>query len=159
MATRLKTTAALYDEDFYLWTRDQAAAIRAGRFTDLDVEHLAEEVEDLGSEQRAGVRSRVRTVIEHLLKLQFSPAVEPRPGWRRTVRTRRQGIRDRLTTTIRKAVEDDLRELYDDARANAVDGLMAFGEQAAADALPAECPYTLEQILGDWFPAEPDRGG
>lgn len=46
----------LYKEDFYAWTRDQAAALR--RLADqrwngpLDVLHLAEEVEDLGSEQR-----------------------------------------------------------------------------------------------------------
>lgn len=158
MATQLKPkAAALYDEDFYLWTRDQAAAIRAGRWSDLDVGHLAEEVEDLGSEQKNGVRSRTRTIIEHLLKLQFSPSHEPRHGWRRTVRTRRQGIRDRLTATIRNEIEAELDGLYADGRANAVDALLAFGETEAADALPGECPYTLEQVLGDWFPPEPEQ--
>jgi hypothetical protein len=27
-----------------------------------------------------------------------------------------------------------------------------YGEDRAADALPAECPYTVEQVLGDWLP-------
>ncbi|MDX1540550.1 MAG: DUF29 domain-containing protein [Geminicoccaceae bacterium] len=158
MATRLKPkAAALYDQDFYVWTRDQAAATRAGRWVDLDVEHLAEEVEDLKSEQRAAVRSRVRTIIEHLLKLQVSPAEEPCHGWRRTFRTGRQGIRDRLATTIRNEIESDLQELYDDARANAVDSLLMFGEGEATTALLTTCPYTLEQILGDWLPDEPGR--
>ncbi len=159
MATRLKPKgSALYDQDFYLWTRDQAAAIRDGRWPDLDALHLAEEVEDLGNEQRNAVRSRVRTAIEHLLKLQVSPAAAPRPGWRRTLRTQRQGIRDRLTATIRNDVESELAVLFADARANAIDALLSFGENAAADTLPDECPYTLEQILDDWLPPEPDEG-
>lgn len=160
MATKLEPkAAALYERDFYLWTRDQAAAIRDGRWRDLDVPNLAEEVEDLGRAQRNAVRSRARIAIEHLLKLQFSPAKEPRHGWRRTVRTQRQGMRDRLTPTIRNEIESELASLYDDARANAIDALLSFGENAAAEALPEDCPYTLEQILGDWLPEEPERAG
>jgi len=26
------------------------------------------------------------------------------------------------------------------------------GENAAADALPADCPYGVDQITGDWWP-------
>jgi hypothetical protein len=36
-----------YDTDFYAWTQAQAAAIRAKEVAALDIEHLAEEVEDL----------------------------------------------------------------------------------------------------------------
>jgi hypothetical protein len=61
MATR---TAELYDEDFYAWSREQAAALRrlsAERWNGpLDLEHLAEEVEDLGDERRNAVRSQLR---------------------------------------------------------------------------------------------------
>ena len=47
MATK---PAQLYDIDFYAWTQEQAAALREHFRGDnrLDVEHLAEEVEDLG---------------------------------------------------------------------------------------------------------------
>jgi hypothetical protein len=86
-------TAELYDEDFLLWTQQQAkllreAAERRVNFP-LDWENLAEEIESLGKSQRSELRSRLMTIIEHLLKLEYSSAREPRNGWRETVgRTR-----------------------------------------------------------------------
>jgi len=44
-----KTTAALYDSDFYSWTQRTAALLRAHRFDEIDVEHAAEEIEDMAS--------------------------------------------------------------------------------------------------------------
>ncbi len=66
MATKLKPPAGgLYRADFYAWARDQAEALRAGRLDELDLEHLAEEVEGLAIAVRSAVRSRTRTIIEH----------------------------------------------------------------------------------------------
>ena len=75
-----------YDEDFFLWTQGQAALLRdaAARGLDVpfDLANLAEEIESLGRRDRRGVGNRVARIIEHLLKLQHSPAVDPRRGWR-----------------------------------------------------------------------------
>ena len=85
MATRPEQ---LYKDDFYAWTREQAGALR--QLADqrwngpLDLLHLAEEVEDLGSEQRWAVESQLERIIEHLLKLEHSPSAAPRQGWERT---------------------------------------------------------------------------
>lgn len=153
MATRTRPKAEdLYGEDFYAWSKAQADLLRAGRLADLDLEHLIEEVDDLGESLKRSVRSRVRTIIEHLLKLQYSPAQDPRPGWRATVRTQRIRLRDAMTPVLRREVEAALSELYQDARGLADGALRDHGEQAAADALPATCPYTLDQITGDWLP-------
>ena len=56
MATK---AADLYDEDFYAWTQQQAEALRTHFKGDnrLDVEHLAEEVEDLGKSELQAVES------------------------------------------------------------------------------------------------------
>ncbi|MGH6917950.1 MAG: DUF29 domain-containing protein [Geminicoccaceae bacterium] len=92
MATRIKpTTAPLYERDFYAWSKAQAELLRAGRFTDLDLDHLIEEVDDLGQSLKRSVRSRLRTIIEHLLKLEYSPAQAPRGGWYDTILTQRSG--------------------------------------------------------------------
>src|SRR5262245_51690094 len=102
MATRIKPAPKeSYDEDFYVWTQQQAKLLRARKFEDLDLEHLIEEVEDLGGAVKKSVRSRTRTIIEHLLKLQHSPAVDPKPGWRDTVRAQRDDLLDDLTPTLR----------------------------------------------------------
>jgi hypothetical protein len=153
MATQIEPTRKqLYEEDFYVWSQRQAELLRTRRYDELDLEHLIEEVEDLGGALKRAVRSRVRTIIEHLLKLQHSPAVDPRLGWRDTVRAQRNDLLDDLTPTLRRDLEQELEELYARARQQAVGSLRDHGEDAAADALPQSCPYTADQITGDWLP-------
>jgi len=67
-----------YDDDFYAWTQHQAEVLRSLPVTDdrFDREHVAEEIEDLGKSERDAVRSQIRRIIEHLLKLGYSPAKE-----------------------------------------------------------------------------------
>jgi hypothetical protein len=153
MATRIKpTTKHLYEQDFYAWAKAQADLLRAGRYSELDLEHLIEEVEDSGESLKRSVRSSIRTNIEHLLKLQHSPPREPRGGWYDIVLTQRSELLDELTASIRREVEPALPDLYDRARRNAATSLRKHGENAAADALPATCYYTIDQITGDWLP-------
>lgn len=153
MATRIKpTTKDLYDKDFFVWSQKQAALLRERRFDDLDLENLIEEVEDLGGALERAVRSHARTIMEHLLKLQHSPARDPRLGWRATVRTQRSELLNDLTPSLRRHLADSLPELYARARHDAEGSLSDHGEHDAADALPASCPYTLDQITGDWLP-------
>jgi hypothetical protein len=142
----------LYDEDFYAWTRAQATALRAlaseRRNLPIDVLHLAEEVEDLGKDQRNACRSQVRTIIEHLLKLQLSPASEPRAGWERTILLARAALDDRLTKTLELDREANLDKLYAQAGTLARQSLEAHGEHEAAACIPANCPFTLDDIKG-----------
>lgn len=152
MATRIKPTEGLYRDDFCVWAQRQAELLRARRFSDLDLEHLIEEVEDLGESLYRSARSRVRTIIEHLLKLEQSRSQDPRAGWRSTVLTQRDDLRDDLTPTLRRRIEEALPDLFGQARRRAEVSLRDHGEQAAADALPTSCPYTLDRITGDWLP-------
>jgi hypothetical protein len=153
MATRIKRpSSGLYEADFYAWTKEQTALLRAQRFGDLDLEHVIEEIEDLGTSLHWSARSRVRTIIEHLLKLQYSPASDPRPGWYDTILVQRDDLLDGLTLTLRRVLEAELPAHFERARKRAATSLRKHGEDAAADALPATCPYTLEQIAGDWLP-------
>lgn len=67
MATKLRALAAeLYQTDYYVWALQQAEKLRAGRLDELDFADLAEEVEGLAIAVRSAVRSRTRTIIEHL---------------------------------------------------------------------------------------------
>ena len=153
MATRLKAKASdLYEQDIYAWSKEQADLLRARRFEELDLEHLIEEVDDLGESLKRSVRSRIRNIIEHLLKLEHSPAPEPRRGWYDTVIAQRSDLLDELTPSIRREVEPTLPDLYDRARRNAATSLRTHDENSAAEALPTACPYSLDQITGDWLP-------
>src|SRR4051812_30253235 len=75
----------LYDEDFYLWSKSQAEALRSaargGTNQAIDWENVAEEIESLGRSDKRELGSQIRRIIEHLLKLQYSRATDPRMGW------------------------------------------------------------------------------
>jgi hypothetical protein len=62
-----------YDTDFYAWTQQQAAAIRTGAWDDVDRNHLAEEVEDVGKSERRALVGHLRVLLTHLLKWQVQP--------------------------------------------------------------------------------------
>jgi hypothetical protein len=139
----------LYEEDFPLWADGQAALLRAGRFDQLDLENLIEEVGDLSRRERDTVESYVDTIVEHLLKLAFSPATRPRRGSLVSVDRQRNKLARKLTATLRQHLEVELAALYAGLR-------RPVGRQLAKDGvptLPPSCPYTLDQVLDrDWYP-------
>lgn len=149
----------LYEQDFFRWTQDQARALReaarSGVNLPLDWENLAEEVESLGRRDRRELRSRIATIVEHLLKLQYSPAVEPRAGWEQTIRRERQEIEwllddsPSLRPQVPELVEDETRRTAKFVS----ETLQARGEIATEQSAKlSQSRYTEEQILGDWFP-------
>lgn len=91
-----------YNDDFYAWTQYQAQVLRAMPAADnrFDRENVAEEIEDLGRSYRDAMRSQVRRIIEHLLKLEYSPAQHPRPGWMRSIAEARAEVGDKISRTL-----------------------------------------------------------
>src|SRR5882757_1194864 len=88
-----------YEDDFYAWTQYQAEVLRSLHVSDnrFDREHVAEEIEDLGKSERDAVRSQIRRIIEHLLKLAYSPAEQPRYDWMHSVADARAALEDKLS--------------------------------------------------------------
>lgn len=151
---------SLYDTDFVAWTREQAAELRRLRDarinTRLDLDQLAEEVEDLGSERKIACESFVELIIEHLLKLAHSPALEPRKKWMVSIHNARRSAARRMTATIRREIEASLDQRFEAARAAAHFAMRLHGEAEAMDALPSLNPYRLDEILDpDFWPPEP----
>jgi hypothetical protein len=148
------TTGALYADDFALWAERQAALLRAGRYDELDLDNLIDEVEDLSRQERRSVESYVETIVEHLLKLTLSPALPLRRGWLVTVDKQRVELARDLSTTLRNHLEAELPALYAGLRRPVARQLEQDG--GSPGALPQACPYTLDQILApDWYPDEP----
>ena|SRR5579885_975924 len=147
-----------YEDDFYAWTQYQAEVLRTLATADnrFDREHLAEEVEDLGKSERNAVRSQVRRILVHFLKLAYSPARDPRLDWMDSIVEARSELTDRLSASLRRDIESALPRLYAEARKRAELQMQRYGEREAAASLPAECLYTIEQILSDdWYPEPP----
>lgn len=160
--------AGLYDRDWYAWTQDQAARLRAWpehlRPNGLDVEHLAEEVEDLGGSQRRAVESFLELINLHCLKLEFHPALEARQHWMAEIDGFRSGIerefrhspslRARRAEFVADAWAAALRRFRRQLQREAPEAARRFAAAIPADAPPR---YDLDsQILDeDWYPAPP----
>jgi hypothetical protein len=141
------------NQDFALWTRAQAAALRAqaraGTNLAIDWEHVAEEIEDLGRSERRELASRIGTILEHLLKLIASPAELPRGGWEATVLRERAQVADLLaeSPSLRQEVPAIIARRLPLARRIVARELAAYGE------VPADPPELDEaRVLGEWLP-------
>jgi hypothetical protein len=158
MATRTRPKVGdLYVEDFYVWTEVQAGLLRKRQFEALDLQNLIEEVEGLGDAKKSAVLNNASVIIEHLLKLQHSPARDPRRGWSESILEHRTRLELELTPRLRQILDEELPRVYGLTRRGTERKLRLYGEDAAADALPATCPYTPDQITGDWWPQANDR--
>ena len=153
MATQARTrTKDLYEKDFYVWTEAQAALLRERRFEALDLANLIEEVEGLGDAKKSAVLNNASVIIEHLLKLEHNPAKDPLNGWIDSVAKHRRRLEFELTPRLVQILQEELPRVYRLTRRDVERALRRHSEDAAADALPQSCPYTVEQITGDWWP-------
>jgi hypothetical protein len=146
----------LYEADFYAWTKQQALALRRFAKTrpnlPLDLEHIAEEIQDLGKSERDTVYSLAQRIIEHFLLFEHSPARAQRLHWADEIDTFRDQMKRKLSPTIRRYLKRDLGKVYADGRRILARKMERYDERQAAAGLPAHCPYTIEQVLGDWLP-------
>ena len=145
-----------YDTDILGWSEHQAALLRrraAGELlneADLDWSNIAEEIESLGRSDRRELRSRVATILVHLIKLEASPATNPRAGWRVTVLEQRAGLRDvlrdspSLTRTVAAVVAEEIEA------AREIAAISLAGEEPRIDL--ATLTFTVDQVLGHWLP-------
>jgi hypothetical protein len=139
--------AAVYDEDFFAWTQEQAQLLRTGEFSQLDIENIAEELESMGRSDRREIESRLVVLLAHLLKWQVQIRLRSR-SWSATIQEQRDRIQDLLgeSPSLRPVVSSMRPALYTRARRVAAD-------QTGLDeiAFPSECPFTPEQILSEDF--------
>jgi len=152
----------LYHDDFVLWSKQQADALRSaadgGSNQKLDWENLAEEIESLGISQRSALKSQIGRVIEHLLKLEFSHAVDPRIGWIESIEDARNEIERVLedSPSLKREISAAIATELKRGSRKAIRGLEKYGEiDPSTLARVGAATYTEDQILGDWFPPDP----
>lgn len=164
-------TVSRYEQDFNAWALEQAESLRAVRhcvtqegsvtpavvelLRVLDWDNLAEEIEGLARRDRRELGSRIAPIIEHLVKLQHSPARDPRPGWIETVGREREEVREILrdSPSLRGEVPDLIARRATDAVDRATRDLVDRAEINQTTAAKVSRDDTEEQVLGDWWPA------
>lgn len=141
--------ATLYDRDIALWSDQMVDLLRQGKFDQLDLEHLIDEVSDLGRRERDRLVSSIRLVLHHLLKWQFQLERRSR-SWVKTIQRERINVQSYLDDTPslkRIQTQDWLEKIYQIARKDA-----ALETDLPLSQFPEECPYSWDQVFDDGFP-------
>jgi citrate lyase gamma subunit len=152
-----------YDEDFFVWSKEQAEALRSvardGSNQELDWENLAEEIEGVGISERRELRSQIERIILHLLKLQYSRATLPRDGWIDSVDDGRTRVELTLgsSPSLKGEVDEVVAKQMGRGVRKAIRELRERGElDAALDARIKATTYTAEEVLDEnWYPPVP----
>ena len=141
--------ATTYENDIVAWAKEQAYLLRSGKLSTLDIEHIAEEIEDVGKSEQRELASRMAVLLAHLLKWQYQPGRQS-SSWQRTIKEQRKAVLRRLknTPSLKTSIQD--KEWFEDAWGDAVS--IAIHE-TGMDCFPEFCPWTIVNILSeDWLP-------
>jgi hypothetical protein len=139
-----------YDNDVIAWANEQARLLRAGRFDALDIEHIADEIEDVGKSEQREFDRRVAVLVAHLLKWQIPPEQSGKV-WGVIIGYQRDAIARRLkrTPSLKTSLNDCewLAGVWCDAVSQAA-------QETGLGDFPESCPWTFDQIMNpDFRPA------
>ena len=143
----------LYDTDILAWSQRQAAVLRdlAARRdlpNELDLDHVAEEIENVGRSELNAVQSFLRLCLVHVIKAACSPRESLAPGWgEEAVRFRGDAL-DRLTPSMLGLI--DLDAIWRRAVRESEESL-AFYDEPLPPSLPTKCPFSLEALTARSF--------
>ena len=137
----------LYERDFVRWTARNADLLRERRFDEIDLEHVAEEIEDMGRERQHALRSQLRRLLAHLLKYEFQPAKRS-TSWLSSIANARIEIADLLeeNPSLKRKVETAIKDGYPKAAR-----LASIETKLPDSTFPPACAYSARQILDPDF--------
>jgi len=140
-----------YETDVIAWANEQAALIRAGRFNMLDLEHIADEIEDVGKSEQRELESRMAVLLAHLVKWQYQP---DRRGnsWRHTITEQRKRVVQRIQKTPSLKVDLNNLDWWSGVWVDALD-IATRDTGFFYERFPEECPWDYMQITNtDFWP-------
>lgn len=136
-----------YQSDFYSWTQEQAALLKAGRLQELDIENLIEEIETMGRSEKRELESRLTILLVHLLKWQYQSIRRGR-SWELTIDEQRLQFSKVLNDN--PGLKPQLDQIIKDAYCLAI--IRSSKETALEkNVFPQDCPWDIDQILDERF--------
>jgi hypothetical protein len=141
-----------------LWIEQTIRYLQNREFELLDIEHLIEELTDLGKAEKNTLKSNLKILLAHLLKLkvQNDAPSSMKTSWYNSVIEHRQRVLDNLTDTpsLKSFLNEAVEKAYPDARKIAIkeSKLARFGVRIPEESeYSMTCPFSIEQILNEDF--------
>ena len=141
----------LYEKDTAAWAQASANLLREHRFDELDIEHLIEELEDMGKSERRALESHLVVLLMHLLKWQYQSGLRT-TSWKLSIANARQSIDDTLQDSPSLAPKFSDAEFIDRAYSKAR-RLAAIETGLDVMIFPERCQYPTGELQAEWLPA------
>jgi hypothetical protein len=143
----MPTRRSLHDSDFYAWSLEQAALLRAGRTAEADLAAIAEEIESMGKTEKRELVSRLTVLLLHLLKWRYQPGGRG-SSWRLSTANARDEIVDLLddNPSLKSVLDEVMASAYRYARRRA-----AIETEMGEEAFPAQCPWSFAEAMDEGF--------
>ncbi|MCB8838430.1 DUF29 domain-containing protein [Aurantimonas sp. VKM B-3413] len=145
------TTPSDYEDDVYAWAFEQAQLLRLGRFSEVDLPNVIEEIESVGREVKSIITNAYRDLIAILLEWEARPSSRTREN-AKAILNARIAIEEeeREAKTLREGAAHVIESVYPQAVR-----LAAGATDLQRDDFPAECPYDLAFLRNlDAMPAD-----
>lgn len=147
IGNNIATDKSLYDTDFYQWVFHNANLLRQGKFTEIDIDNVVEELESIGRSEKRELRNRLSVLIIHLLKWQYYSENHSK-RWITAINFQRMNIellledspslKDKIDLTIKEAFESSII-------------IFEYETETPEQLLPKTCPYTFKQLIDNDF--------
>jgi hypothetical protein len=141
------SNSALYEQDFYAWANEQTGLLRAGKLSEADIQHIAEEIESMGKTEKRELANRITVLLSHLLKWQYQPGRRG-ASWEVTITNQRLDIATHLqdNPSLKSRLPESIADAYRKARGE------AYAETGLPkETFPAACPWSFDQMMDENF--------
>ena len=136
-----------YDKDFYSWTQEQAELLKHGRFSELDIDNLIEEVESMGRSEKRELESRLTILLLHFLQWKYQEVRRGR-SWQLSIDEQRVQFEKTLNENpgLKPALDQIIKDAYKLAVIKA-----ARETKISKSVFPECCPWNLALFIEDGF--------
>jgi hypothetical protein len=134
---------SLYDRDFYAWANEQAGLLRAGKLSEADIEHIAEEIESMGKSEKRELVSRLTVLLLDMLKWCYQPDLRGK-SWRLTLEEQRDELETHLADnpSLKSTLDNSVVVAYRRA-------ILGATRETDIDrsVFPVTCPWSADQMM------------
>lgn len=136
-----------HEEDFYGWALTNVSLLKQRKYQEADMQHIIEELEEMGTSNETQLINRLSVLIAHLLKWHLQPDSRNR-SWSGTIKEQRSKIKRLLkkNPSLQSKIPESIEEGFSDSKS-------IIEKETPIDLalIPRECPYTSKQIMDDQF--------
>ena len=150
---------SFYETDYYTWVQETVRLLREGRLSEVDLDHLVEEVEALGKSLKRELVGLLAQSFSHVIKHQY--LLDHSPGDKKGWRKEAQIFWDEAMSILRdnpgfnRMMDQIIDEAWNKARSDVFRSFEEFNNESDLDVLgiPGTCPFPPDSVLsGDFLP-------